>query len=148
MTTYTVQLSYAAYYGHDAVVEANTLSEALDKAIAKANESLDWYSQDVCGNTFIDAASEGDVDLWAEDARQLSVPARFTEKGEGPRVIVIVAGGVVQGVSIDGGYARVEVRAYDISAGASDPTIRTDAEGRRYAFSDWSNVIPPSDGGG
>jgi hypothetical protein len=98
MTRYTVQCSYAAYYGHDVVVEADTLDHALDEAVAQANESTDWYSQDVCGDTFIDAVAQGDVDLWAGDVpdRHLPIPARFTEKGEGPRIIVIVLGGVVQ----------------------------------------------------
>ena len=149
MTHFTVQCSYAAYYGHDITVEADTLDQALEKAIAEANALPDWYAQDVCGNTFIDAVAEGaDVDLWSDDVRQLTVPAHFTEKGEGPRVIVIVSGGVVQGVSIDGGYARVEARDYDNGTDASDPNIRTDAEGRRYALTDWSNVIPPPKGGG
>jgi hypothetical protein len=146
MTTYTVQCSYAAYYGHDVTVEADTLDAALDKAIAGANASPDWYSQDVCGNTFIDAAAQGDVDLWADDTSQANVPARFTEKGEGPRVIVIVSGGVVQAVSIDGGYARVAVRDYD--NGKDDPEAKIDADGRRYALTDWSNVIPSPQGGG
>jgi hypothetical protein len=146
MTTYTVQCSCAAYYGRDVVVDADALDVALEKAIAEANSSPDWYAQDVSGNTFIDAAAIGDVDLWADNTRQLTVPARFTEKGEGPRVIVIVSGGVVQSVSIDGGYARVEVRDYD--NGKDDPNAKTDADGRRYALSDWSNVIPSRDSGG
>jgi hypothetical protein len=146
MTAYTVQCSYAAYYGHDVTVEAETPDEALEKAIAEANVSPDWYSQDMSSDTFIDAAAHGDVDLWADDTRQLTVPARFTEKGEGPRIIVIVSGGMVQGVSIDGGYARVEVRDYD--NGKDDPSAKTDAEARRYARTDWSNVIPPPDSGG
>lgn len=148
MTAYTVQCSYAAYHGHDVVIEADTLDAALDKAIAEANASPDWYAQDVCGDTFIDAVAQGDVDLWAGDVpdHHLPIPARFTEKGEGPRVIVIVAGGVVQSVAIDGGYARVEVRDYD--NGQDDAQAKTDAEGRRYALSDWSNVIPSPKGGG
>lgn len=146
MTAYTVQCSYAAYYGHNVTVEADTLDEALETAIAEANASSAWYSQDVCGNTFIDAAAEGVADLWADDTDLLTIPVRFTEKGEGPRVIVIVSGGVVQGVSIAGGYARVEIRDYD--NGADDPDAKTDAEGRRYALSDWSNIIPARDSGG
>lgn len=146
MTTYTVQCSYAAYYGHDVVVDADTLDDALAKAIADANSSTDWYSQDVSSDTFIDAAAIGDVDLWADETRQLSIPACFTEKGEGLRIIVIVAGGVVQSVAIDGGYARVEVRDYD--NGKDDPNAKTDGEGRRYALCDWSNVIPSPQGGG
>ena len=145
MIRYTVQCGYAAYYERTQTVEAETLDDALKMAIAEANAHDDWAASDVCGNTFVDAVAKGDdVDLWGDDIAQLTIPARFTEKGEGPRVIVIVSGGVVRNVAIDGGYARVEIRDYDTDgAGPNDPHIRTDAEGRRYAFSDWSNVIPP-----
>jgi hypothetical protein len=147
MKTFTVQCCFAAYDGNTVVVEAETLNEALEKAIAEANARSDWESLDVSAETFIDAVAEGDdVDLWSDDTRQLTIPARFTEKGEGPRVIVLVSGGIVQNVAIDGGYARVEVRDYD--NGKDDPEAKIDAEGRRYALSDWSNVIPPPQGGG
>lgn len=145
MTCYTVQCGYAAYYFRIETVEAETLDEALDKAIQAANESSLWASADVSGNTFVDAVAEGDdIDLWGDDTTQLSIPARFTENGEGARVIVIVSGGQVQNVSIDCGYARVEVRDYDAEGtDPNNPDIRTDAEGRRYVLSDWSNLIPP-----
>lgn len=147
MKTFTVQCCFAAYDGNTVVVEAETLDEALEKAIAQANASSDWESLDVSGETFIDAVAEGDdVDLWSDAAFQLAVPTPFTENGEGPRVIVIVSGGIVQNVAIDGGYARVEVRDYDNCKDDSEAKI--DAEGRRYALSDWSNVIPPPLGGG
>ena len=125
--------------------DAATLDEALGKAITEANAHSDWASAEVSGNTFIDAVAEGDdIDLWDDATKQLPVPACFTEEGEGPRVIVIVAQGAVEAVSIQNGYARVEVRDYDChdTGGAA---IRTDPEGRRYAFSDWSNVIPAPD---
>ncbi len=147
MKTFTVQCSYAAYHFHTATVDAETPDAAMVNAIAKANASSAWSSGDVSGNTFIDAIAEGDdVDLWLDDVTQLAVPARLTERGEGPRVIVIVSGGVVQGVAIDGGYARVEVRDYD--NGKDDPKAEIDGEGRRYALTDWSNVIPPRDSDG
>jgi hypothetical protein len=140
--TFTVQCGYAAYYFRTETVEAETPDAAMEKAIAAANDSAHWSSADVCGNTFIDAVAEGDdVDLWSDDVTQLAVPPRLTERGEGPRVIVIVSGGVVQGVSIDGGYARVEVRDYDNGTDPSDSNIKTDAEGRRYALTDWSNAF-------
>ena len=145
MTRYTVQCGYAAYYCKPVTVDGDTLDEALDSAIETANSAPDWSSADVSSDTFIDAVAEGaDLDLWDDDVRQLNIPARFAEKGEGPRIIVIVSGGVVQGVSIDGGYARVEVRDYD---NADDPDAKTDTEGRRYALTDWSNVIPADKAG-
>ncbi len=147
MTIYTVQCGYAAYYFRTETVEAETQDEAMEKAIAAANDSPHWSSADVCGNTFVDAVAEGgDVDLWSDDVTQFAIPARLTERGEGPRIIVVVSGGVVQSVAIDGGYARIEVRDYDNGTDLSDPNIKTDADGRRYALTDWSNVIPSQDG--
>jgi len=142
MTRFTVQCGYAAYYSRTQTVEADTLDEALDAAIAEANAHDDWVSEDVSGNTFIDAVAEGgDVDLWSDSVQQLSIPARFTERGEGPRIIIIVKSKRVESVAIGGGYARVEVRDYD----CADPNSQTDADGRHYALTDWSNVIPPRD---
>jgi hypothetical protein len=139
MTKFTVQCGYAAYYSRTQTVEADTLDEALDAAIAEANAHDDWVSEDVSSNTFIEAIAEGDdVDLWSDAARQLSIPARFTERGEGPRIIIILKNHRVESVAISGGYARVELRDYD----RADPNAQTDAEGRRYALTDWSNVIP------
>lgn len=150
MSCYTVQLGYAAYFTHTETVDAGTLDDALERAIAQANESDQWEAIDDCGPAFVDAMAEGDdVDLWSDEVVQLPIPAGYTERGEGPRVIVIVRDGVVQNVAIEGGYARVEVRDYDTDGSdPNDPNIKTDAEGRRYAFSDWSNVIPARDGGG
>ncbi|MBU6299284.1 MAG: hypothetical protein KGJ79_11690 [Alphaproteobacteria bacterium] len=150
MTRYTVQLGYAAYYAHTEVVDADTLDEALTKAVEQANASSEWESLDDCGSTFVDAVAVGDdVDLWSDAVTQLPIPAALTERGEGPRVIVIVSGGVVQNVASDCGYARVEVRDYDTDgADLNDPNIRIDAEGRRYTLSDWSNVIPAHEGAG
>lgn len=140
MTKFTVQCGYAAYYSRTQTVEAETLDEALDAAITEANAHDDWASEDVSGNTFVDAVAEGDdVDLWSDSIRQLRIPARYTERGEGPRIIIIVKNNRVESVAIGGGYARVELRDYD----RADPNAQTDADGRRYALTDWSNVIPP-----
>ena len=123
------------------MVEADTLDEALEKAIAQANAGDGWFALDVSGNTFVDAAAEGDdVDPWKEFSSSLPIPARFTERGEGPRIIVIIKGRRVESVAIGGGYARIEVRDYDQDK--DDPEALTDAEGRRYTLTDWSNVIP------
>lgn len=146
MTRYTVQCSFASYDAKTVVVDADTLDEALEKAVSEANDDYsDWEALGASGDTFVDAVAEGDIELWANDTPLVAIPARFTETGEGPRIIVIVSGGVVQGVSIDGGYARVEVRDYD--NGKNDPNAQTDTEGRRYALTDWSNVIPADKAG-
>jgi hypothetical protein len=44
--TFTVQLSYAAYYFREEVVEAETLEAALDQAVTQANDSPHWSSTD------------------------------------------------------------------------------------------------------
>ncbi|HEV2561179.1 MAG TPA: hypothetical protein VGT78_03470 [Rhizomicrobium sp.] len=145
MKRWTVQCSFAAYDAKIVVVEAETLEEALEKAIAKANESDGWFALDVSGNTFVDAAAVGDdVDPWKEFESSLPIPARFTERGEPPRVIVSVSGGVVQNVEIEGGTVRVEIRDYDTDgADESNPNIQTDEDGDRFTLADWSNDLPP-----
>jgi hypothetical protein len=150
MTQWTVQCGYAAYYANTVVVEAETPDEALEKAIETANGRSDWEGLDDCGPTFIDAVAEGDdADPWRDFASSLPVPARFTERGEPPLVTVIVSGGVVQAVTIDGGKVRVHVRDYDTeSAAPNDPDILTDADGALYALADWSNDDPPTGGQG
>ena len=138
MKRWTVQCSFAAYDAKIVVVEAETLDEALEKVIAKANESDGWFALDVSGNTFVDAAAEGDdVDPWKEFESSLPIPARFTERGEPPRVIVIVSGGVVQNVIIDGGKVHVEVHDYDTDgADPGDRLIEFDEEGAAYVCAD------------
>ena len=114
MKTFTVQLSYAAYYFREEVVEAETLEAALDQAVAQANDSPNWSSTDTTGNTFVDAVAEGDhYDLWADNVRQLPIPSRFAEDRGGPHIVVTVKGGVVQQVAFQSGTALVEVRDYD-----------------------------------
>jgi hypothetical protein len=141
VTHYTVQCGYAAYYTNTVTVEAASLDEALEKAVAEANQSPSWSSTDYSGPTFIEVVAKGDdVDLWMDDhVHQLPVPPRFTENGEGPRITVIVSGGVVQDVEVKNGPARVHVHDYDVGdAAPGDPNIQTDAEGEPYALADWS----------
>jgi hypothetical protein len=143
MKRWTVQCSFAAYDANTVVVDADTLEEALGKAIAKANESDGWFAIDLSGNTFVDAAAVGDdADPWKEFESSLPIPARFTERGEPPRITIYVSGGVVQNVEIEGGTVRVEIRDYDTD-GADDPNIQTDADGKHFTLADWSNDLPP-----
>ena len=79
---WTVQAGYAAWYANTVTVEADTLDEALEKAIEAANEdAAGWRVLDHCGDTFVQAVSQGvAVDPWGEGS--LPVPDRFSEHGE------------------------------------------------------------------
>ena len=145
MKLWTVQCSFASYDAKTVVVEAETIEQALDRAIEAANAGDGWSSLDVCGDTFVDAVAEGnDVDPGQDFASSLPGPARFTERGEPPLVTVTVSGGVVQDVCIEGGKARVHIRDYDTDgADPTDPNIQTDEAGDHYTLADWSNELPP-----
>ncbi|MEQ8268015.1 MAG: hypothetical protein RH982_12520 [Parvibaculum sp.] len=145
MKKWTVQCGFAAYYANIVTVEADTLAEALEKAIVKANESDGWKPLDDCGPTFIDAVAEGDdADPWREFASSLPLPPRFSERGEPVAVTVVVSGGAVQQVEIEGGRAHVHVHDYDTEGAApGTPGLHIDAGGETYALADWSNFSPP-----
>ena len=148
MTVWIVQCGYAAYYADTVSVEADTLDDALDKAIQAANDDASWKSLDHCSPTFIDAVAEGaDADPWRDHASALSVPERFSERGIAavPLITVIVEGGVVQNVTFENGPARVIVRDYD-TEGADPAELDTDGNGDCYVRGDWSTEIPPSGG--
>ena len=83
---FTVQAGYSTHYANTVTVEADTLEEALEKAIEAANQNPDgWRSTDHVTDSFIDAVCQGaDCDPWGEGA--LPVPDRFTERGEPPVV--------------------------------------------------------------
>jgi len=147
MTHFTVQCAYAAYYSNTVTVEADTLAEALEKAIGEANQSPAWSSSDYSGSTFVDAVAEGeDVDLWNDErVRPLPVPSRFTEDGEGPHITVTVGGGVIQHVDIADGTAFVEVHDYD-TEGTSEPgDIQRDPDGTPFLRGIWTNRITDQD---
>ena len=85
---WTVQCSYPAFWANTVTVEAETLDEALEKAIEAANQSDAWRSLDHCGDSFVDAVCEGaDANPWAAGAA-LPVPDRFTEQGEPPLITI------------------------------------------------------------
>jgi hypothetical protein len=140
MKTFTVQLSYAAYYFHEEVVEAETLEDALDKAVAQANDSPHWSSTDTTGNTFVDAVAEGDhYDLWADNVAQLPIPARFAEDRGGPHIVITVEGGLIRHVDIHNGSALVEVHDYDAEGTSEPKCLARDPDGTPYHLSRHSN---------
>lgn len=147
MTHFTVQCAYAAYYSNTVTVEADTLADALEKAVSTANESSAWSSSDYCGNTYIEAVAEGeDVDLWNDErVRPLPIPSRFTEDGEGPHIFVTVEGGNIQYVDVQHGTALVEVHDYD-TEGTNEPgDVERDPDGSPYLRGLWTNRIPDPD---
>ena len=106
MTWFTVQTTYAGYYGNIVSVEADTIEEALEKAIEAANQDPNWKSVDHRGPTFIDSCCMGrDADPWDRDAN-LPVPARFTEKGE-PPLVTLTGPRPPGGVEVSGGTVRI-----------------------------------------
>ena len=142
MTWYTVQAGYAGYFANTVSVEAETLDEALEKAIAAANDDPNWKSVDHCGPTYVDACCVGrDEDPW-DDGKSLPLPTRFTEKGEPP--LVTLTGPRPPGaVEVTGGTVRIRFVDEDgtgsVTSEVSDPppplsnkpvvTVRRDANG-------------------
>ena len=119
---WTVQVGYNAHHCNTVTVEADTLEDALEKAIAAADEdSAGWRSTDHCSESYIDAYCEGaDADPWGEGS--LPVPGRFSEHGEPP--VLTLAGPIPPGaVRVSGGRAtiRFETEAGTIAAELRDP---------------------------
>lgn len=147
MTHFTVQCTCAAYRTNTVTVEADTLAEALEKAVAAADQSTAWSSSDYIGPTFVEAVAEGeDVDLWNDErVRPLPVSSRFTEDGEGPNIVITVEGGVIQHVDIQDGTALVEVHDYDTESTSETGDIQRDGDGTPYLRGTWTNRIPDPD---
>ena len=119
---FTVQCGYYTHYANTVTVEADTLEDALEKAVAAANDHAEgWRSTDHCSDTFVDAVCEGAAgDPWGDGS--LPVPGRFSEHGEPP--VVTPAGRVPPGaVRVSGGRAtvRFETEAGTIAAELRDP---------------------------
>ena len=138
---FTVQCGYSTHYANTVMVEAHTLEEALEKAVAAANEDAEgWRSTDHCSNTFVDAVCEGaDGDPWGDGS--LPVPGRFSEHGEPPTVTL--TGPVPPGaVEVSGGRAPVRIggAAGSVTSELRDPphppaskplvTVSLDPDGR------------------
>jgi hypothetical protein len=140
MTAWTVQCGYAAYYANTVTVEADTLDEALEKAIATANADPHWRALDDCaGATFVDAAAEGeDADPWAAFGSALSIPDRFTEHGEPPLATIIMDRGTIREVRLEDGACRIAVHDYSVE-GVPPDRLEQDADGRWFLPSRWGN---------
>ena len=109
---FTIQCSYSSHHANTVTVEADTLEEALEKALEAANEDPDgWRSTDHSGPSFVDAACEGaHCDPWDRDAA-LPVPDHFTERGEPPVVTLTDPGRPGGGVEVSGGRVLLRFRA-------------------------------------
>ena len=59
MTHFTVCCGYASHYHNTVTVEADTLDEALEKAIEQAGDDHHWKSVDQASQTFVEALAEG-----------------------------------------------------------------------------------------
>jgi len=119
---FTVQCGFAAYHANTVSVEAETLEEALEKAIEAANDDPNWKSLDHCGPTHVDACCIGrDEDPWDDD-KSLPVPARFTERGE-PPVITLTGPRPPGGLEVTGGtvHLRLIDPAATVTTEVSDP---------------------------
>ena len=139
---FTVQVGYFVHFANTVTLEAQTLEEALEKAVAAANENPEgWKGTDHVTDTFVDAVCEGaDGDPWGEGA--LPVPDRFTERGEPP--VVTLTGPVQPGVvEVSGGKALVRIVG---EAGTVPPTSRrapTLAQGFDSTFAIGCQPQPP-----
>ena len=119
---WTVPVGYNAHHCNTVTVEAATIEEALDKAVAAANEdAAGWKSTGHVSDSYVDAVCEGaGCDPWGKGT--LPVPARFSEHGEPP--VVTLSGPVPPGaVQVSGGRVtvRFETEAGTIAAEMRDP---------------------------
>ncbi len=105
MTHYTVCCGYASHYHNTVTVEADTLDEALEKAIEQAGDDPHWKSVDQASQTFVEALAEGEeADPWGDTA--IPVPDHFTQNGETP-VVTPAALRPPGGIEVSGGTVRI-----------------------------------------
>ena len=103
--TWTVRCGYAARFADSFTVEAETLEEALEKAVENAH--ADRRPDFRCRRVFVDAAWEG-ADSRDPDA-EWPVPDRFTERGE-PPLITLTDPGRAGGGAVEVSRGRVLLR--------------------------------------
>ena len=121
---FTVQCGYTARFANTLTVEAETLEEALEKAIETANADDAWRSTGRLSRTFVDAVYEGaSADPRDTDAA-CPVPDRFTERG-GPPVVTLTDPGRPGGgaIEVSGGRVllRFETPEATLTSEVSDP---------------------------
>ena len=89
---WTVQCAYHAHWANTVSIEADTLEEALGKAIEAVNQDMDgWKSTDHVSDTYVDAAAEGaDCDPWGQTS--VSIPGEYSEHGPLPVITIHDAG--------------------------------------------------------
>ena len=72
MTYFSVCCGYASHYHNIVTVDADSLDEALEKAIEQASDDPHWKSVDQASQTYVEALAEGeDADPGA------TLPSRF-----------------------------------------------------------------------
>ncbi len=109
----------------DLQFKADTLEEAMKKAIEAANNSGDWNSADESGATFVHCYVKGYCASDSEfyDKAIYKVPFPYSEQGVchgRPTVTIEISGGVVQEVKCDGA-AVVTIVDHDNSEDGNDP---------------------------
>ena len=133
MTYFSVCCGYASHYHNTVTVEADTLDEALEKAIEQAGDDPHWKSADYCSPTFVEALAEGeDADPWGDTA--ISVPDRFTgepanatgssERANGePPVVTLTGLRPPGGIEVAGGTVRIRFveHAGTVTTETTDP---------------------------
>lgn len=105
--SWTVRCGYAARFADTLTVEAETLEEALEKAVETAGADEDWRETGDCSDIFVDAAWEG-ADTRDPEAAW-PVPDRFTERGE-PPIITLTDPGRAGGGAVEVSRGRVLLR--------------------------------------
>ena len=107
--SWTVQCGYTARFADTLIVEAETLEEALDKAVETANADSERRPSGGYSRIFVDAVCEGvHTDPGDPDAA-CPVPDRFTERGE-PPVLTLTDPGRPGGGAIEVSRGRVLLR--------------------------------------
>jgi hypothetical protein len=140
MPYWSVQCVYPAYHDCEITVEADTLEDALEKAIEAADAQRDWRDTLDCGATYVGAVAEGaGVRPWGDDFRSLiAVPPTFSEHGLRPHVTITIDGSSGPNVTIENGPCTIELRDYDQRD--PDPAkLSTDENGRAFV----SSLFPP-----
>ena len=126
---WTVQCAYNAHWANTVTVEAESLDEALSKALGDVNTDMDgWKSTDHVSETYVDAVAEGaDSDPWGPTA--VSVPAEYTERGPLPVVTIHDAGTPQETTEVTRGQVlfRFKTPHGDITARRPAPPPTPDA---------------------